>query len=103
MGLYIAVSHGSVEEIGLAVLDEGRTGEAAAGALIGLVGGQAHGLFFPMDQVITGNVGPIKRGCPHSGVGVMLEKGMVLSVEIAEAIGVVQPALFRLYMILQLG
>ena len=55
-----------------------------------------------MKQVIAYRMAPV-HGPPLGGVGIMLEKGMVFSLEKAKAVGIVHPPVFRFKMISHAG
>ena len=87
------VPYRGVEEGDLPLLRQGGAGEAPAGGLVGHVWGHGDGLVLPVDQVLTGGVAPGEGGRPHDSAGVVLVVGVVLAAEIAQAVGVVHPAL----------
>ena len=95
LGLGQAAVHGGVEKVQPAVLLHRGAGEAALAAFIGLVGVQGDGQLLPVEQVLADGVAPV-HGVPHRGLGVVLEKDVVLPLEVAQAVGVVYPAALRL-------
>jgi len=76
---------------------QGGAGEAAAFVFVVHIREQSRFRLAPMDQVFGSRMAPV-HGAPVGRVGIVLEKGVVPAPEVAQAVGVVHPALFRLKM-----
>ena len=93
MGLLVVV-HARVNQIKNAVFFDGAAGKAPELLIVGHVGGEGHADFFKMDEVLRDEMEPMHRS-PFDVVGIILGEQVVLSLEIAKAIGVIHPSFGR--------
>ena len=83
-----------VVQVHRAVLDEGRAGVDAV-AVERLIGVKHRGLVIPVEQVTAGDMPPVFDATVHIE-GTVLEESVVGIANLAQAVGVVEPAHYRL-------
>ena len=98
LGLAQILGNSGIHQVQVPVLFQGRAGKAAVPVFIRHVRVQGNGQFLPVQQVLADSMAPV-HGVPLGGMGVVLEKSVILPLKPAKPVGIVYPALFRLEMV----